>query len=80
MVGLTIDEDERPKFNAKGKKTKNSQLAVGYKDDLSFVVQGDMIGVFKQQRDGGKKVSGFREAPIQLLAHDLPPALTSSNS
>lgn len=38
------------------KRAKNSALAVGYKDDLSFVVQGDMIGVFKQQRDGGKKV------------------------
>ncbi|SCV72685.1 BQ2448_4222 [Microbotryum intermedium] len=49
------DEDERPKFG-EGTKTKNSQLAVGYKDSLSFVVQGDMIGVFKQQRDGGKKL------------------------
>ena len=39
------------------KRAKNSALAVGYKDDLSFVVQGDMIGVFRQQRDGGKKVS-----------------------
>lgn len=38
------------------KRAKNSALAVGYKDDLSFVVQGDMIGVFKQQREGGKKV------------------------
>ncbi|GAA5977039.1 hypothetical protein JCM11641_001283 [Rhodosporidiobolus odoratus] len=38
------------------KRSKNSALAVGYKDDLSFVVQGDMIGVFKQQREGGKKL------------------------
>ncbi|GAA5825080.1 hypothetical protein JCM3770_004730 [Rhodotorula araucariae] len=38
------------------RRNKNSQLAVGYKDDLSFVVQGDMIGVFKQQRGGGKKL------------------------
>ncbi|BGP37527.1 Vacuolar import and degradation protein 27 [Rhodotorula kratochvilovae] len=38
------------------RRAKNSQLAVGYKDDLSFVVQGDMIGVFKQQREGGKKL------------------------
>lgn len=51
------EEDERPSFAPKGNKAKNSQLAVGYKEDLSFVVQGDMIGVFKQQREGGKKVS-----------------------
>ncbi|GAA6039632.1 hypothetical protein JCM8097_002227 [Rhodosporidiobolus ruineniae] len=38
------------------RRAKNSALAVGYKDDLSFVVQGDMIGVFKQQREGGKKL------------------------
>lgn len=35
---------------------KNSQLAVGYKDSMSFVVAGDMIGVFKQSRDGERKV------------------------
>ncbi|KAM0791670.1 hypothetical protein ACM66B_000470 [Microbotryomycetes sp. NB124-2] len=63
------DEDERPKFNAKGKKTKNSQLAVGYKDDLSFVVQGDMIGVFKQQRDGGKKLK-FVTSIVNLATPD----------
>jgi hypothetical protein len=28
-------------------KTKNSQLAVGYKHNRSFVVRGDKIGVFK---------------------------------
>jgi hypothetical protein len=58
-------EDERaaPKRPSKytpigaKKRSKNSALAVGYKEDLSFVVQGDMIGVFKQQREGGKKVS-----------------------
>ncbi|GAA5909052.1 hypothetical protein JCM5296_000602 [Sporobolomyces johnsonii] len=56
-------DDDRPptrpsKFTPIGakKKAKNSALAVGYKDDLSFVVQGDMIGVFKQQREGGKKL------------------------
>ncbi|GAA5914153.1 hypothetical protein JCM8208_003921 [Rhodotorula glutinis] len=38
------------------RRAKNSALAVGYKEDLSFVVQGDMIGVFKQQREGGKKL------------------------
>lgn len=56
---LFLDGDERPSFAPKGNKAKNSQLAVGYKEDLSFVVQGDMIGVFKQQREGGKKVSQY---------------------
>ncbi|KAK4698617.1 hypothetical protein P7C70_g7656, partial [Phenoliferia sp. Uapishka_3] len=49
-------EDER-EFAPKAYKSKNTQLAVGYKDGFSFVVQGDMIGVFKQQQDGGRKVS-----------------------
>jgi len=35
-------------------KGKNSQLAVGYKSGLSFVVRGDMIGVFKTAEDGKK--------------------------
>jgi hypothetical protein len=31
--------------------TKNEQLAVGYKDDLSFVTRGSMIGVFAHKDD-----------------------------
>jgi hypothetical protein len=45
------EEGKPPK--AKG---KNSQLAVGYKDDLSFVVRGDMIGVFRSQPGGQRKL------------------------
>lgn len=52
---FTSKRPSRPAIGAK-KRPKNSALAVGYKEDLSFVVQGDMIGVFKQQREGGKKV------------------------
>lgn len=37
-------------------KAKNSALAVGYKEGLSFVVRGDMIGVFKSENQGGKKL------------------------
>ncbi|GAA5937065.1 Vid27p [Sporobolomyces koalae] len=68
-------EDERAvprrpsKYTAIGakKRAKNSALAVGYKDDLSFVVQGDMIGVFKQQREGGKKLK-FVTSIVNLTA------------
>ncbi|GAA6018871.1 hypothetical protein JCM11491_001707 [Sporobolomyces phaffii] len=49
------------------KRAKNSALAVGYKEDLSFVVQGDMIGVFKQQREGGKKLK-FVTSIVNLTA------------
>ncbi|GAA5944036.1 hypothetical protein JCM3775_006819 [Rhodotorula graminis] len=53
-----VFSSRQPKQLAIGEKrrAKNSALAVGYKEDLSFVVQGDMIGVFKQQREGGKKL------------------------
>lgn len=61
------DEDERESFHGAGKKSKNSLLAVGYKEDLSFVVQGDMIGVFKQQREGGKKLK-FVTSIVNLSA------------
>lgn len=42
------DEDERPKFNAKSKRTKNSQLAVGYKDDMRV---GSFKGVLLHPAD-----------------------------
>lgn len=38
------------------KGPQNSQLAVGYKGDLSFVVRGDMIGIFQSQGTGAKKL------------------------
>ena len=39
-----------------GKRVKNSQLAVGHRDNLSFVVRGDMIGVFQAQAGAGRKL------------------------
>lgn len=39
------EHDEVQNFDAKG---KNSQLAVGIKNDRSYVVRGDKVGVFKQ--------------------------------
>ena len=39
-------EDESDDGNAFASGSKNEQLAVGYKNDLSFVTRGNMIGVF----------------------------------
>lgn len=43
-------ESETERF-AKAAKGKNEKLTVGYKNDRSFVVRGDMIGVFKHTDD-----------------------------
>jgi hypothetical protein len=47
-------EDESEDERSRG-KAKNSLLAVGYKG-LSFVVRGDMIGVFENEKGSGKKL------------------------
>ncbi|KAM0751534.1 VID27-domain-containing protein [Meredithblackwellia eburnea MCA 4105] len=68
-------EDERDR----GSKQKNSNLAVGYKDGLSFVTQGDRMGVFRHQ-EGGKKmkfvtsIAGISDgkrnfAPDKMMLH-----------
>ncbi|WRT68459.1 uncharacterized protein IL334_005435 [Kwoniella shivajii] len=46
--GSESEESEKEAF-AHG--SKNHQLAVGYKNDMSFVARGDMIGVFAHQDD-----------------------------
>lgn len=43
------DEEQMPPL---GKDEKNSQLTVGHKNDRTFVVRGDKIGVFKHAPDG----------------------------
>jgi hypothetical protein len=54
-----FDEDEsgedEDKFDEHGKGGKNEQLTIGYKHDRSFVVRGDMIGVFKHTADNQVK-------------------------
>ena len=47
----TEEEDEAESSHAFAQGSKNQHLAVGYKDDLSFVTRGDMIGVFAQKDD-----------------------------
>ena len=42
-----IDEGPHIKLSKDGDESKNSQLAVGYKNQRSFVIRGDRIGVFK---------------------------------
>jgi hypothetical protein len=43
------DEDDTPRMEAG--QSKNSQLAVGFNTDRSFVVRGDRVGVFKHTED-----------------------------
>lgn len=43
--GQSEEEDELPERFANG--DKNSQLAVGFKGDRSYVVRGNNIGVFR---------------------------------
>ena len=52
----TDDDDVHPQPKTAAEKTRNSALAVGHKNDLSFVVRGTMIGVFQSQAGGGKKL------------------------
>jgi hypothetical protein len=47
-------ESDSEKFSRAG-KGKNEKLTVGYKNDRSFVVRGDMIGVFKHTDDNKVK-------------------------
>ena len=52
----TYDEDEEydtPNQLSRTDTARNSELAVGYKSDRSFVVRGDKIGVFKHTADDG---------------------------
>ena len=45
------DEIEAGPSHAFGKGSRNQQLTVGYKDDLSYVTRGDKVGVFGQKND-----------------------------
>lgn len=47
----TAEEGESSDSASFARGSKNEQLAVGYKDDLSFVTRGNMIGVFAHRDD-----------------------------
>lgn len=53
------DESEEDRVKIFGRGSRNEHLAVGFKNDASFVTRGDMIGVFGHQKEGGIK---FRTA------------------
>ncbi|ORX38466.1 cytoplasm protein, partial [Kockovaella imperatae] len=49
VAALTDSEDDDPSLRGLAQGSKNQHLTVGYKDDLSYVTRGDMIGVFAQK-------------------------------
>lgn len=80
------DEGNQPEKFAQG--SKNDQLAVGYKNDLSFVTRGDMIGVFapKDEKmrfrttiDRVKDLKGktFSPRKVRSRVYPSPPLLLS---
>lgn len=44
--------DDTIKWETKDQREKNSNLAIGYSKDRSYVVRGDKIGVFSESDDG----------------------------
>ncbi|TPX68235.1 hypothetical protein SpCBS45565_g03234 [Spizellomyces sp. 'palustris'] len=73
-------DDENAHLNELGAGSKNSQLAVGYKNDRSFVVRGDKIGVFRHADDDQLKfsttinnirtLSGNTFSPRKIMLHE----------
>jgi hypothetical protein len=59
-------EEEDSQDEAFGRESKNEMLAVGYKNDMSFVTRGNMIGVFAHDRDKVK----FRTAIDRIKGTD----------
>jgi hypothetical protein len=47
----SIDDQDSSDSDTFARGSKNEQLAVGYKNDLSFVTRGNMIGVFAHKDD-----------------------------
>ncbi|WVF72856.1 hypothetical protein IAT40_007674 [Kwoniella sp. CBS 6097] len=75
----TEDEAESDDAEAFGRGSKNQQLAVGYKNDMSFVARGDMIGVFAHQNDKlqfrtaidrVKNLDGKSFSPGKMMLHN----------
>ncbi|KAK8854741.1 hypothetical protein IAR55_003480 [Kwoniella newhampshirensis] len=60
------DQSEAEETTTFGRGSKNEQLAVGYKNDMSFVTRGDMIGVFAHKDDKLR----FRTAIDRMMLHN----------
>ncbi|BFZ59256.1 Vacuolar import and degradation protein 27 [Saitoella coloradoensis] len=84
-----MDEDwdnEATKMDAAG---ENSQLAVGYKHDRSFVVRGNKIGVFKHTNDNRlefattinkvQNLKGVDFDPSKVMLHEEDSAMLLQN-
>ncbi|BFZ56300.1 Vacuolar import and degradation protein 27 [Savitreella phatthalungensis] len=79
-------DDEEQRMSGEG---ENSQLAVGYKHDRSFVVRGDKIGVFRHTKDNGlefatainkiQTIKGARFQPSKVMLHNEDGNLVMQN-
>ncbi|WWC93835.1 hypothetical protein V866_000671 [Kwoniella sp. B9012] len=72
-------DSEESDADAFERGSKNQQLAVGYKNDMSFVARGDMIGVFAHQDDKlrfrtaidrVKNMEGKTFSPRKMMLHN----------
>ncbi|WVW85564.1 hypothetical protein I302_107602 [Kwoniella bestiolae CBS 10118] len=72
-------DSEESDADAFDRGSKNQQLAVGYKNDMSFVARGDMIGVFAHQDDKlrfrtaidkVKNMEGKTFSPRKMMLHN----------
>lgn len=69
-------ESENERF-ANAAKGKNEKLTVGYKNDRSFVVRGDMIGVFKHTEDDKLKFATSINRIADLKGKNFTPKKAS---
>lgn len=83
-------EDDASPFRSDDGSNKNSQLAVGYKNDRSFVSRGTSIGVFKHTEDdrlafhtkidlSKKNAGGLDFTPSKMMLHNEDRSLILMN-
>ncbi|KAJ3278536.1 hypothetical protein HK104_002249 [Borealophlyctis nickersoniae] len=85
--GDDSDEDDEEQEQADG--SKNSQLAVGYKHNRSFVIRGNQIGVFKHTDDDQLKfattinnvrtLNGQYFSPRKVMLHEQDSSMLLMN-
>ena len=78
--GDEAESEDEGKVELRKSGDKNSQLTVGHKNDRTFVVRGDKIGVFKHTGNGKveyaatikdlgfKKMKSFKPKRVSLFA------------
>lgn len=79
VVPTAVEEDSSSESKTFTGGTKNQQLAVGFKNDMSFVTRGNMIGIFAHQDDKVrfraaidqvKDPSGKAFSPRKIMLHN----------